>query len=458
MNQQREQVLKQTFKEVKRLRNEIPEINIVADGDLLVPDRYQVEMEILSFIIKDRKADYYPLFRLEIILPSDFPYAPPQCIVFPPIPFHPHFRIQQHRNNRHHKKWGEWVDYKHYSQEGLRSFILRIAHSLQYRPNYIIETHLSRMGNADAFNWYQQTKQEQPERFPSDHVKLPPPFTPYSHSSSPTRPSHKKFEINADEGTSQPSRKTFQIESTTSPHELSETPENRSAEVSLTQSESPETTRAEVSLTQQADRQVKFEDVNVTEPYSPKEKPEEAFPTIRSLASDLYEGREFTHRLYISKKAKEQIFTHIAWGETTDSNKIEQGGLLFGEVFRDPEKNLIYGIVREAIPGKNARGWDTYLEIDHKAWKEIIDQVDEILETEPEQELQIIGWYHTHPNELRVFMSDTDLATQKLIFAEDWHFAVVLNPHRRKWNAFHGKEANECKGFIMNESELSHVD
>jgi hypothetical protein len=55
-------------------------------------------------------------------------------------------------------------------------------------------------------------------------------------------------------------------------------------------------------------------------------------------------------------------------------------------------------------------------------------------------DLKIIGWYHTHPNDLGVFMSATDRRTQELYFNKPGDFAIVLNPQRCHSQAFLGPE------------------
>lgn len=62
--------------------------------------------------------------------------------------------------------------------------------------------------------------------------------------------------------------------------------------------------------------------------------------------------------------------------------------------------------------------------------------------------MRVIGWYHTHPNNLGVFMSGTDQRTQATFFSANWQFAIVLNPHRLQWKAFAGEQATECPGFV----------
>lgn len=62
----------------------------------------------------------------------------------------------------------------------------------------------------------------------------------------------------------------------------------------------------------------------------------------------------------------------------------------------------------------------------------------------------VIGWFHTHPNSLDVFMSRTDMDTQRNFFNQDWHFSVVLNPHRRLIACFNSMDANICRFYPVN--------
>ena len=162
----------------------------------------------------------------------------------------------------------------------------------------------------------------------------------------------------------------------------------------------------------------------------------------------------YSYRLYLTSKAERQIRDHIEYGERTSHNQNEQGGLLLGKTYEDSELNIIYAEALEAIPGENAKGNPVYLEMNHEVWRDMLIKAEEVIE-ERDEELQIVGWYHTHPNELDVFMSGTDRQTQQSWFAKDWHFAVVINPHRKLWKVFQGAEAKECNLFSLDNSQRS---
>lgn len=193
----------------------------------------------------------------------------------------------------------------------------------------------------------------------------------------------------------------------------------------------------------------KFEITSCTPPYEPVQQKKPSFRIIQDHDSYIEYTHSKSHTLFITGEAMKQIFNHIEWGKRTGHNIVEQGGILLGQVFRDENKKLTYGIAETAIAGWLAKGSSVHLDITHETWKQMLDSADEILKENPEKNLQVIGWYHTHPNELSVFMSGTDQSTQSRLFSHDWQFAIVLNPHKQIWKAFYGMNADECRGFVI---------
>ncbi|MEM6297714.1 MAG: Mov34/MPN/PAD-1 family protein [Bacteroidota bacterium] len=191
----------------------------------------------------------------------------------------------------------------------------------------------------------------------------------------------------------------------------------------------------------------------ISDSYVPKEKSEPEQMLNTELTAKLDKGHDKSRKIYLTPQSVTQIFTHIGWGTKTKQNVVEQGGILIGEVLFDPKTKTQYGIVREAIAGKQARGTSAYLEMNHAVWKAMVDRADEIIDARPEDNWQIIGWYHTHPNDLSVFFSATDLGTQRTVFREPWHYALVFNPHKKIWKAFYGENAHPCVGLTLGKAE-----
>ena len=191
--------------------------------------------------------------------------------------------------------------------------------------------------------------------------------------------------------------------------------------------------------------------------YTPIKKELNGIPIISGLSSSNAKSIFSRYKLLLQEVAQKRIWEHIGYGHSYSSNRIEQGGILVGWVGVDNKTKDTYGIVEDAIPALKARAGATHLEIGHKDWKKMIDEADQFIDEYPDNRLQIIGWYHTHPNRLDVFMSGVDMLTQRSFFNQDWHFAMVINPHREIWKVYQGAQANECPGYVINpmQSETS---
>ncbi|HWN41144.1 MAG TPA: hypothetical protein VNW71_02925 [Thermoanaerobaculia bacterium] len=167
---------------------------------------------------------------------------------------------------------------------------------------------------------------------------------------------------------------------------------------------------------------------------------------VPEAAAVTFRGNQ-THRLIVGGRAAEKLFEHIGWGRETESNRVEQGGLLLGRVLEDRQKGRVEARVEDVAPANLARGSSVHLDFPTQAWKEMLDYVDR-LENAGSPRLNVIGWYHTHPGQLDVFMSATDQETQRRLFNQDWQFSVVLNPNRKEFRVYHGMRSEECQGAI----------
>ena len=187
-------------------------------------------------------------------------------------------------------------------------------------------------------------------------------------------------------------------------------------------------------------KKIRFKIESATEKYSPEALSFEKFMSDY-IIEEINERRDmnYNYSLYTTQKAWTEIAEHIGWNKhNVQFNRVEQGGLLIGRVYKDEEK--IFGVVTQTISGDLAQGSSTYLDMGHDVWKKMLDKKDELLKED--DKLHVIGWYHTHPNNLSVFMSGTDMNTQNTMFPENWHFAMVINPHQKVWKVFQG---DACK-------------
>ena len=333
------------------------------------------------------------------------------------VPYHPNFRLlspipyldllNKYTQIELSNKKALWVgsSKKH---AGVVDYAKEMILSLQFHKDYINPDNI---GNKRAYQWYSDKIVRDENTFPTDTFleELIP-----SDSNQQTK--KPKFKIDSDKN------------------------------------ETNSSTKAQFTIKK------KFK-IKANEKYELEEKEliEEDFKIDESLNS-LNKNIQSDSLLFISQQAKEQIWNHIEWGNhKTSINKNEQGGILLGKVFFDKKRKTQFAIVEDVVIGKTAKGNPTYLEMSHETWLQMLNDADEIAE-EKNDNIQVIGWYHTHPNELSLYMSGTDMNTQYRFFNQNWHYAIILNPHKEIWKVFVGKEAEECKGYILKDDDVNYTD
>jgi len=385
--------------ELNRVENFFCENNIAnLSGKSNTEYIYDFELNLKSFVLIDNAIVIKDKFQFRIIIPFNYPTSLPKIITwdYSNIPFHPNFKV--HSSLLRSSKYAEWIDYKEHFSRSIPALLKRLILSLQFDDDYI--KHKSKkIGNHDAENWLLRAYHTNNNRFPTDEF-----FRKNTVVNVHNTISNIKFQI--DEKIIQPSKKKFEINRIISSYEPIER---------------------------------KLRDIKIDE----------------SLSSIITTAYNNNFLLFITSAAKELLWKHIQWGnKSAHTNKVEQGGLLLGNVYIDSDKNIQYGLVEKIVPGASAKGNAVHLEMDHSTWSEMIDQVDKILEGQNENQLHIIGWYHTHPKSLDVFMSPTDKDTQKKLFNRKWQYAIVSNPHRQIWKAFYGRESTECLGMFIKSSNF----
>jgi len=323
------------------------------------------------------------------------------------VPFHPHFQVYDKLSlSTLLTKQAKWIDYSN-EQGDVVSFVKRVILSLQYNKGYI-NLDAKMIGNKDAKNWYLEEEYKKSDKFPTDNFLVNPIKVNYKStieykgfSSKPNlNVQQKKFAVE----TKLPNKKKFKIN---------------------------EETKYNIESKLESDFNFDYDE------------------TLNSIINT-----SSRTKLYVSTKAKKQIFEHIKWGNLQiQTNKNEQGGILLGKVYFDKSDNLQFGIVEQVVYSENTRGNSAYLEMNHEVWSQMLNDADDIIDKSQSDNIQVIGWYHTHPNNLDVFMSGTDMNTQQRFFNQSWHYAIVLNPHKQIWKVFFGGESKECQGYILRENE-----
>lgn len=135
-------------------------------------------------------------------------------------------------------------------------------------------------------------------------------------------------------------------------------------------------------------------------------------------------------RVYIKQDALNHLIEHLR-----SNKKVEQGGILFGNAYQDPFSGELYIEITAAIPALATIGTSAHLDFTPDSWMGIMDYA----RAEHPQE-NIVGWYHSHPN-IGVFMSGTDMNTQRAFFHHPWSLSIVCDPVKKQIGFFLGEKA-----------------
>lgn len=165
------------------------------------------------------------------------------------------------------------------------------------------------------------------------------------------------------------------------------------------------------------------------------------------------------HMLVYTPYAAKKQMEIIGWNrDDFPENRKEQGGWLIGRYILDPLGIPVQGEVTAVLEAKTECRFPGYIEWD--AMEEIrlqrtfFKMREELARTDHAgaEQLKVLGWYHTHPNDLDVFLSSTDMETVRLKYYKPEKYSVVLNPHRGIFRAFAGGNAIEVPVIMLLDS------
>jgi proteasome lid subunit RPN8/RPN11 len=153
-------------------------------------------------------------------------------------------------------------------------------------------------------------------------------------------------------------------------------------------------------------------------------QPHEWLSTESRMAFDrtLSSGRPF--EMYLSRKAESAIRRQA---DAVAAERLEVMGFLLGEVRRWVD--VEYVVVRE-IGTTNLESTNAKVRFERKALPKLFADLDKA-----SFDYVIVGWYHSHPGHT-CFMSKIDLRTQRAIFDQSYHTALVVDPLSREIKMF----------------------
>ena len=112
----------------------------------------------------------------------------------------------------------------------------------------------------------------------------------------------------------------------------------------------------------------------------------------------------------------------------------EIGGVLLGEVERGDDSSAI--LVQAVLPVKTDDYGPVHFTFSADSWALLHQE-----RAEQYPNLDIIGWYHTHPG-LGVFYSADDVVVHSAAFVMPWHVGLVLDPIYREGCCFGWRESS----------------
>lgn len=128
--------------------------------------------------------------------------------------------------------------------------------------------------------------------------------------------------------------------------------------------------------------------------------------------------------VYLSKVSEEKIRLHAI---KESPRRLEVMGFLLGAACT--WKGEPYSVVRDVVTTE-LRSSSSKVRFDPKAFPKLFHGLDD-----SGFDYILIGWYHSHPGHT-CFLSGTDLETQRSMFNQPYHIALVIDPINRDIKTF----------------------
>lgn len=146
--------------------------------------------------------------------------------------------------------------------------------------------------------------------------------------------------------------------------------------------------------------------------------------------------------IYLSSVAERKIKAHAV---NEAPNRLEVMGFMLGEVRR--WKGRTYSLVRDIVT-THLKSSSSKVRFDPEAFPNLFHGLDD-----SGFDYILVGWYHSHPGHT-CFLSRTDLETQRSIFDQPFHSALVIDPITRDIKTFKLSETGyEEVAFAVYEPE-----
>ena len=128
--------------------------------------------------------------------------------------------------------------------------------------------------------------------------------------------------------------------------------------------------------------------------------------------------------VYLSATAEKKIRQHA---EKEAPRRLEVMGFLLGEVkeWRGQEYVVVRDVVTTELKSSSSK-----VRFDPEGFPKLFGNLDD-----SGFDYVLVGWYHSHPGHT-CFLSRTDLETQRRMFDQPYHTAIVIDPINQDMKAF----------------------
>jgi proteasome lid subunit RPN8/RPN11 len=147
--------------------------------------------------------------------------------------------------------------------------------------------------------------------------------------------------------------------------------------------------------------------------------------------------------VFVEKEAVDRLIAHLSVDPYN-----ETGGVLVGDGYFCPQKRKNYTEIVGSIPASYTIGNRVHFQFTAECWQEI-------LKTQKQSfpKTTIVGWYHSHPGH-GIFLSGTDLNTQRLCFNKIWQIAIVYDPLHKDIGFFYGARGQRLDPIYLVQQPL----
>jgi proteasome lid subunit RPN8/RPN11 len=150
--------------------------------------------------------------------------------------------------------------------------------------------------------------------------------------------------------------------------------------------------------------------------------------------------------VFVEYESEAQLINHLSIDPYN-----ETGGMLVGQAYLCPDTNNYYTEIIGSIAAPHTVGNRVHFQFTTECWQVILSNQKQYF-----PRTTIVGWYHSHPGH-GIFLSGTDLNTQRLCFKEIWQIAVVYDPLHQDIGYFYGASGKRIESISLQELSQANL-